>query len=103
MLKKVLKELRVERNLKQEDIARIIGISASAYGYYEQGKTTPDPDTIIKLSEFYGVSTDYLLGRSNSKKYSTVKDSEDLPEEALQELENFKEYLKIKYSKKGQD
>lgn len=103
MLKNTLKELRIERNLKQEEIAKIIGISASAYGYYEQGKTTPDPETIITLSKFYDVSTDYLLGLSNSKKYSTVKDSEDLPKEALQELENFKEYLKIKYSKKGQD
>ncbi|CAK7062278.1 helix-turn-helix transcriptional regulator [Tissierella sp.] len=68
MIGKRLKELRYEKNLLQKDVANYLNISTSAYGYYEQGKRNPDTETIKNLANFFNVSTDYLLGRTDSKK-----------------------------------
>lgn len=67
MIGKRLKELRVERNLLQKNVAKHLNITTSAYGYYEQGKRKPDTETIKKLADFFNVSTDYLLGRTEDK------------------------------------
>ncbi len=76
MIGKRLKELRDEKNLLQKDIAKYLNISTSAYGYYEQGKRNPDTETVKNLADFFGVSADYLLGRTNNRKgYVDSKDS----------------------------
>ncbi|MGO0904959.1 helix-turn-helix domain-containing protein [Clostridioides difficile] len=62
-----LKELRKELNFTQEDISKKIGLSKSAYGYYEQGKTVPDAYMIAELSKIFNVSIDYLLGKTDKK------------------------------------
>ncbi|RII32821.1 XRE family transcriptional regulator [Clostridium chromiireducens] len=67
LLKDRLKELRTARNLLQKDIAKLLNITTSAYGYYEQGKRVPDSDAIKKLAEYYNVSLDYLIGNSDIK------------------------------------
>ncbi|SHH73526.1 helix-turn-helix domain-containing protein [Sporanaerobacter acetigenes] len=69
-----LKELREEKNLLQKDLAKHLNISTSAYGYYEQGKRNPDTETIEKLADFFNVSTDYLLGRTNYKKNPNISE-----------------------------
>ena len=66
-LKERLKELRLERNLLQKDMAKFLEITTSAYGYYEQGKRIPNSETINKLSDFFNVSVDYLMGKSDTK------------------------------------
>lgn len=63
----ILKELRYANGAKQEDVAKTIGISKSGYGYYEQGRSMPDPEMLLKLAKYFNVSTDYLLGNSNKK------------------------------------
>ena len=74
-----LKQLRKERKLLQKDIADFLNISKSAYGYYEQGRNEPDIQTIIKLTELYHVSADYLLCKVNvEQKSMTVEESEIL-------------------------
>lgn len=60
-----LKLLREEKGLFQSDIAKILGVSVAAVGFYENEKRDMSPDTIIKLAEYFGVSTDYLLGKSD--------------------------------------
>ncbi len=67
MISKRLKELREEKNLLQKDVAKYLNITTSAYGYYEQGKRKSDIETTKKLADFYDVSTDYLLGRTDNK------------------------------------
>ena len=57
-----LKQLRSEKGLSQKEIAKIIGVSVSAYSNYEQGIREPSYDILIKLAKFYDVTTDYLLG-----------------------------------------
>ncbi|EQF24632.1 helix-turn-helix family protein [Clostridioides difficile CD160] len=71
-----LKELRKELNFTQEDISKKIGLSKSAYGYYEQGKTVPDAYMIAELSKIFNVSVDYLLGKTDIKSNNC---SESLP------------------------
>lgn len=70
---KILKELRLENNLIQEDLAKILNISRSTYKDYElQIKITPIKH-LITLSNFYKVSIDYLLNLTNIKKYNFSK------------------------------
>lgn len=64
MFARHLKQLRTEKNLLQKDLACILGVSTSAYGFYEQGKRQPDLDTLCKLADYFGVSIDYLLDRT---------------------------------------
>ena len=62
-----LKFLREEKGLFQSDIAKFLGVSISAVGFYENEKRDMSPDTIVKLANYFGVSTDYLLGKSNNR------------------------------------
>jgi len=73
-----LKLLRKERGLLQKDIADFLNISKSAYGYYEQGRNEPDIQTIVKLSEFYNVSADYLLGITDVQSSDLSKKESDV-------------------------
>jgi len=73
---KALKRFRAERKLSQMDVAGAIGIMPQAYARYEHGKTTPSVDIIMKIADTYGVSTDYLLGRSDVPNPLGVDESE---------------------------
>jgi len=86
MLSKRLKQLRDEKGVYQKDVAKFLGITTSAYGYYEQGERQPDPNTITKLAEYYNVSTDYLLGRSNTRKETS--NDEPTPREIEEIFQN---------------
>lgn len=60
-----LKHLRNAKNLTQTQLSKELNISRGTYAHYEINKREPDFDTLQKLADFYNVSTDYLLGRSN--------------------------------------
>ncbi|MCO7124262.1 helix-turn-helix domain-containing protein [Sporolactobacillus shoreicorticis] len=66
-----LKKLREEANLKQEDVAKKLRISTSAYGYYEQGRNEPSLETLLTLSVLFDASADYLMGQTNVRKHSS--------------------------------
>ncbi len=66
LLSERLKELRLEKGLKQKDVALAIGISTKGYNYYELGMREPPVAMLIKLCDFFDVSADYLIGRSDS-------------------------------------
>jgi transcriptional regulator with XRE-family HTH domain len=59
-----LKELRQLKNLTTDEVAQNIGVSGSAYRNYERGERSPSFELLVKLADFYGVTTDYLLGRA---------------------------------------
>ena len=63
-----LKDLREDKDLKQEDVARFLNISQTNYSKYELGKINIPISSLIKLSEFYNTSVDYLLGLTNETK-----------------------------------
>ena len=53
--------LRASRGWSQAELARRIGVSASAVGMYEQGRREPSLDLLVRLAREFGVTTDYLL------------------------------------------
>lgn len=57
-----IKDLRTDKGLRQIDVANATGIDQKTLSNYETGKTNPDSYAIVKLAEFFGVTTDYLLG-----------------------------------------
>lgn len=67
MLPDRLKELRKEKGVSQADIAEYLGISKAAYGFYEAGRNMPSVDILISIAEYFAVSTDYLLARTNAR------------------------------------
>lgn len=67
-----IKELRIEKRLLQSDVAKYIGKSERIVGFYEKGERDPNTDTLLKLSELFDVSIDYILGKSDSKDSKTV-------------------------------
>lgn len=59
-----LKELRKNRNIKAEELANIIGSSRRIIFNYEKDEANPTLDKLIKMADFFDVSLDYLVGRS---------------------------------------
>lgn len=60
-----LRELLEERDITQPVLAKAIGVSRQSVGQWKNGKTVPDILDLRKIAHFFGVSTDYLIGRSN--------------------------------------
>lgn len=63
-LTKTLKMLREERGICQKELALYLNVTIGTVSNYENGIHSPDLDTLCRLADFYGVSTDYLLGRT---------------------------------------
>lgn len=64
----IIKSLRIDNDYTQQQIAEILDTSQTMYARYERGASELPIRHLIALSKFYGVSTDYLLGLSKSKK-----------------------------------
>ena len=62
-----LRELRKEKGISQETLARDLGVSKSTIGLYETGDTLPDAKTLHDLAVYFGVSSDWLLGLSKTR------------------------------------
>ena len=58
---KNLRSIREDRDIKQKDIAKYLNVSQNTYSQYETGVISLTAEVLIKLSDFYGVSIDYLL------------------------------------------
>ena len=63
-----LKELREKQNIMAKDIAALLQISYRNYQRYEKGEIDPPTSKTLLLAEFYNVSMDYLIGRTNNPK-----------------------------------
>ena len=62
-----IKMLREEKGLNQIELGKIINVSGQALGMYENEKRDLSTENVIKLAEFFNVSTDYLLGKSDKR------------------------------------
>ena len=65
MMYRRLRDLREDRDLLQRDIAKLLNCSQVCYSRYESGQRDIPTDVLIKLANFYGVTTDYILGRTD--------------------------------------
>lgn len=62
-----LKNLRLQKDINQADLGRIVGVGKTTISNYETGYSVPDLDILIKLAEYFQVTTDYLLGLTDDK------------------------------------
>ena len=67
MIADILKFLRKNHNYTLQQVADGINVNSSTYKNYEYGRREPDLETTSKLADFYGVTTDFLLGRTPSQ------------------------------------
>ena len=71
------KEARKSAGLTQKEVAAVVGVNQNTYSYWENGKTKIDSESLAKLSELFGVTTDFLLGKVPCK--TTVDSVNDKP------------------------
>lgn len=90
-----LKALRKSLNLTQKELGEKLNVSGRVVGYYESNDRFPDKDTLTKIADFFEVSVDYLLGRTNIKNSTNIdslkideneKDVEELLEETMSQI-----------------
>ena len=79
-----IKQLRELRNINQKDFAKKINISNVVLSRYESDERKPDYDTLQHIADFFEVSTDYLLGRTESPTFTP----QDKDEAAFQAFAN---------------
>ena len=60
-----IRAVREDRDIRQREIAAILNVSQNTYSQYETGVISLTAEVLIKLADFYGVSIDYLLGRTD--------------------------------------
>lgn len=106
-----IKELRKQNGMTQASLAKVLKVSDRTVGFYETGGRDPDTDTLIKLADFFDVSVDYLLGRSDIRNFnyklknespSVVLDekhefNEKFPPEAKRDMKIIEEFIVYKY------
>jgi len=63
-----IRDLREDRDLKQREMAELLSCSQRIYSNYERGDVDIPTQILIKLADFYNVSTDYILGRTDNPK-----------------------------------
>jgi len=64
---KNLRGIREDRDIRQKDIAKVLNVSQNTYSQYETGVISLTAEVLIKLADYYGVSVDYLLDRTNNQ------------------------------------
>lgn len=83
-----IKNLRLEKGYDQQDICAFLNIEQSTLSNYENDRRVPKPDMISKMADFFGVTTDYILGRTTNIEL-TKKDKMEIDEY----LNNFEDEL----------
>ncbi len=91
----ILRELRKQMGMSQNQLAKRLGVSKSVISYYERSERMPSPDVLMKLAAFFHVSTDYLLGLDSR----AILDVSDLSMEDVKLLESIVIALRIKNSR----
>ncbi len=71
---KRIKDLRIDNDLYQKQVAKILKITRQQYSLYETGKKDIPVDLLCKLADYYNTSTDYILNRTNIKNKIPEKD-----------------------------
>ena len=64
-----LKKLRIEKKKKQDELAEYLRVTTRQYQRYESAEQEPNLDKLIKIADYFDVSTDYLLGRTDDPKF----------------------------------
>ena len=65
----VFKELRIEKNMSQDSIAKELDVSPALISKWENGLSTPAPEMLEYIADYFDVSIDYLVGRTNDRRW----------------------------------
>lgn len=95
---KRISSLRKKRGLNQEQLATELNVSPSTIAMWETNKRALKDESLTLLADFFNVSTDYLLGRTDDKEKAPTLVAahldDDLTEEQLDEVKNFIDFIK---------
>ena len=105
-----LRELRNRKGVRQQDIADYLSVAKSTYSYWERGTIEINNENLFRLSDYYGVSVDYLLGRAEDPtiqkdvadediKFALFNGDKDISDEALNEVKWFAKVVKERFDK----
>lgn len=100
-----IKALRAEKNIKQDVLAKLLGLEIAGISKLETGRVPLKDEYIVKLAEYFNVSTDYLLGKTNIRniedefKFAYHKEIEGLTEEEIKEALEFYKMVKNRKNK----
>lgn len=88
MLSQRLKQLRSENNLTQAQLADILGIAKTTLAAYEQGKSEPNITLLIKMANYFSVTIDYIVGKTNCSNtdYQPISDILSIDEKTIETL-----------------
>lgn len=101
MIGERLAEVRKDNGDKQADLARKLSVSLAAVRSWEQDKSSPSHDVLVHICQLYQISSDYLLGISNIDPiYVRQRYENQLSDEDMRELRDFREYLLWKRKRK---
>lgn len=115
-----ISELRNKRNLTQDGLANRVGISRAALSHYEKDRREPDYDTLVKLADFFDVTTDFLLGHDKDvdkeeKRRDAIMNKiatefpdidlmfKDIADWTAEDFEELYDYIKFKMSQKEKE
>lgn len=96
---KQLRKLREEKKMTQAELAKQFQVSPSTIAMYERGERKPDPGMLLKISNFFNITTDYLL--ENEQKNPSVQNRNLEVEKLANELQASPEYLELHRLVKG--
>lgn len=95
MLGKRIRKLRLERGVTQSELSNYLGLTPKMVSFYELEQRFPPQDIIIKLADYFNVSADYLLGRSEIRNSDELlKEYSSLYNKSPKEIEEYINLLK---------
>lgn len=103
-----IKALREKKEMSQIELGKLASVGNTTVSQWESNKRTPDTATITKLADIFGVTSDYLLGRTNDPSPRELPDTvapylpegfDELSPEARKEVLDFIDYIMVKYAK----
>ncbi|EJQ15537.1 MULTISPECIES: helix-turn-helix domain-containing protein [Bacillus] len=97
----IIRDLRKQKGITQKELAQLLQLSESTIGMYERNERQPDYNTLIRIADYFNVSTDFLLGRDfnvkenrNSKELDQwLNDIKLAPSQKREELKRFWNFI----------
>lgn len=83
----IMRELRTKKGLEQKELASILKVHKGTISNWENNKRVPDNEMLLTIADFFGVSTDYLLGRIKKEEELKNKIAEEKAGEILEAME----------------
>lgn len=107
MIGQRLQDLRIDSNLSQDELGKAIGVTGRMISGYERDENEPPDEIKVRLSKYFNVSVDFLIGISDNPaiavdchdKKAVLYFEHPLSDEARAELETFRDYINFKYRK----